>query len=208
MTLYAYLPKLFSKELKEVEEQLVRLLERTGETVVLSTRPVPEELAARDPEQNPLDLVDAIILEGTEPDPEVGYLLAYAIGQKKPLLHLTRKGHNRQNPLETFTKSHRLPSSLVMAHYDPKSLERIVVQFLGRLDGITFTEVADIKFTLRITPSIERYLDWKAKQGKITKADFMRHVLNDEMIAKDEAYKRSKSKRERPAETDSKETDE
>jgi hypothetical protein len=125
--------------------------------------------------------------------------LAYAIGQKKPLLHLTRKGHNRQNPLDTFTKSHRLPSSLVMAHYDLKSLERIVVQFLERLDGITFAEVPDIKFTLRITPSIERYLDWKAKNEKISKADYVRKVLNDDVIAKDETYKRSKRTRERPA---------
>lgn len=200
MTLYVYLPKLVTRELKEVEEQLVRLLERTGETVVLSTRPVPAELENRNQEQSQLDRVNAVIVEGTEPDPEVGYLLAYAIGQKKPLLHLTRKGHNRQNPLETFTKSHRLPSSLVMAHYDPKSLERIVVQFLERLDGITFAEVADIKFTLRITPSIERYLDWKAKQGKMTKADFVRDVLNDEIIAKDEKYKLSKKWREQPGE--------
>lgn len=198
MTLYVYLPKLSTKEMQEVEDQLDRLLERTGETVVFSTRPVPAAVVNRNPEQNPLDRVDAIILEGTEPDPEVGYLLAYAIGQKKPLLHLTRKGHNLQNPLETFTKSHRLPSSLVMAHYDLKSLERIVVQFLGRLDGITFAEVPNIKFTLRITPSIEQYLDWKAKQEKITKADFVRKILHNEVIPKDDAYKRSKQKRERP----------
>ncbi len=191
MTIYTYLPKLVSKELREVEEQLVRLLDRTGETVVFSTRPVPAELVGRDSGQNPLDRVNAVIVEGTQPDPEVGYLLAYAIGQKKPLLHLTRKGHNRQNPLETFTKSHRLPPSLVMAHYDPKSLERIVVQFLERIDGITFTEVPDIKFTLRITPSIERYLNWKTTGAKVSKADFVRSILQ-KIIGDDEEYKKKK----------------
>ena len=45
-------------------------------------------------------------------------------------------------------------------------------------------EMPSIKFTLRLTPKVDRYLNWKAKRLKKTKADLLRewmgHLLSDD----------------------------
>lgn len=45
-----------------------------------------------------------------------------------------------------------------------------------------------IKFTLRISKEIERYLKWKVHNTDKSKADFLREVIVDDLIANDTAY--------------------
>lgn len=48
-------------------------------------------------------------------------------------------------------------------------------------------EVPTIKFTLRFTPRSSRYIAWKAKQKKYSKADYLRRIIDDQ-IQKDDEY--------------------
>lgn len=200
MKVYFFQPESSSRDLEKGCAAIVDALKKAGVTVLTNREPFPPAIEEKlaDNTTQPMDLVDALIIEGSEPHSETGYLLAYAMTQKKPLLHLTLKGKARNNPLETFGKQHRVPSSIMMAHYDTATAEKVLMSFFGRLDGLVLPEVPNIKFTLRITPSIERYLEWKTQNTDLSKADFLRKLLQEEVIARDETYQRKK-KRERGA---------
>lgn len=188
MNLYFYAPEPSSEEFTQAYRAVTAVLERTGATVWTRESATGDALGGRT-RQSPLERVRAIVIEGTKPDPEVGYLLAYAIAQKKPALLLTLKGHVRQSPLETFGKSHSIPKTLQQALYLPITAEKALLPFLERLDAIPFLQVPSIKFTLRITEDIEEYLHWKTHNTKISKADYLRKAIQEDLISKDEAYK-------------------
>ncbi len=200
MKIYFYAPDVRSSEAAAQPRAIVDILARAGMEVMTKDTDVATAFPdtyrqVQERGQTFLDHVSALIIEGTNPDPEVGYLLAYAIAQKKPALLLTHKGHARHNPLETFGKQHRLPPTLVQVGYDEGKLESVLLHFLQQLDHIDYIEVPSIKFTLRITPQIERYLHWKTHNTQMTKADFLRKILLEEIIARDEHYQRFRKKR-------------
>lgn len=202
MKIYYYAPPTTSPEREERYKDIRAILERAGmEVLTRETKAAdafPEtyqQLEQRG--QSLLDYVSAIVIEGTVPDPEVGYLLAYAIAQKRPTLLLVEKGHKDATPLKTFG-AQRLPSTLVSESYHRAKLEQIVLQFLQGLGDIEYLEVPSIKFTLRVTPAIEQYLHWKTHNTDLSKADFLRKLLLEEIIARDEAYQRFRKRRTRP----------
>lgn len=134
--------------------------------------------------QNLLDKMDAFVIEATQPDPEVGYLLAYAMSQKKPVLYLVLKGTKIGGRLR------QLPDHVVIKEYTEESVVEELMEFLRHLEQGWEDASPTIKFTLRITPQIERYLNWKANRKKITKADYLRDAIVAELLEKDEQYKK------------------
>lgn len=199
MKVYFYAPESSSPALVENSRTIADILRRAGVDVITKNMDAAEafpdsykQLEQRG--QSLLDHVAAIVIEGTEPDPEVGYLLAYAIAQKRPALLLTAKGNVDRNPLQTFG-AQQVPKTLSIARYLPAQLEQIVVGFLQELGEIEYLEIPSIKFTLRITPQIERYLHWKTHNTPLSKADFLRKILLEDIIARDESYQRYRRKR-------------
>ncbi|MFA5030033.1 MAG: hypothetical protein WC495_00380 [Patescibacteria group bacterium] len=134
--------------------------------------------------ENMLDKMDAYIIEASFPDPQIGYLLAYAMSQKKPALYLVKKGTKVGPQLK------RLPDHIMIHEYEPEEIKEELVKFMRDLEKGFGEAVANIKFTLRITPQIERYLSWKAKRKKISKADYLRERISEDMIPSDEEYKK------------------
>ncbi|MBI3956837.1 MAG: hypothetical protein HY340_02505 [Candidatus Kerfeldbacteria bacterium] len=174
------------------------VLERSGVQVITKEQPVeqvfPETHAAIERRgESFLSYVDGIVLEGSTPDPEIGYLLAFAIAQKKPALLLLRKGTPNRTPLATFGQ--KLPQHITVAYYHEASVEKPIITFLSGLGEFEYQEVPSIKFTLRITPQIEHYLDWKTHNTKMTKADFLRKYLLEDIIPNDEDFQQSRKRR-------------
>ena len=197
MKVYFYAPDGKQSQTADNVRAALDILGRSGVEAITKDRPVEQAFpdTYRQIERRGesfLDYVDAIIIEGSEADSEVGYLLAYAIAQKKPALLLLRKGMANRNPLASFGQ--RLPKNLTMRFYRSETLEQQLVSFLRQLGEIEYQEVPSIKFTLRITPQIEQYLSWKTHNTKITKADFLRALILDDVIAKDEAFQRHRKK--------------
>jgi hypothetical protein len=82
------------------------------------------------------------------------------------------------------------PPFIKMQSYATRDLEQVVMDFIKETEaGKGLQERPTIKFTLRITPQMERYLQWKAKRIKKTKADFLREFL-EELMDKDEVFKK------------------
>ncbi len=194
MTIFFYLPETPEIAIRDAGRSIEDILNRTG-ALVYTRENTADDVPLPRKSGSPLDAVQAIIIEGSAPDPEVGYLLAYAMAQKKPVLLLTQQGRQHRSPLETFGRRHAVPATVREARYRTEQLERILLSFLSRLGTVTYREAPAIKFTLRITPSLERYLDWKTRNTSVSKADFVRDVLLHEVLEKDEGYRKDRERR-------------
>ncbi len=128
-----------------------------------------------------LEKANGIIVEITEPGEQVNYILAQAVLQQKPTLCLYQKNKEPRHLL-IYLKRRGVPRSLQVKAYTKDTLSNIVVRFLQDL-GLTkeLAEKPNIKFTLRITENIQRYLDWKSRQSRKNKADYLRELVEKEM---------------------------
>ncbi|MDD2807612.1 MAG: hypothetical protein PHW95_03780 [Patescibacteria group bacterium] len=136
-----------------------------------------------------IERMDALVIEGSRTVPESGYLIAIALTHQKPILYLVEKGKLLNKNLLHLQKDKNTSRLLTLANYNEKSLGSVITEFLENVEKGEGREVPTIKFTLRITSRIERYLQWKTHNTKISKADFLRHKIED-LIDADEAYQK------------------
>lgn len=134
-----------------------------------------------------LERMDALIIEGTKPLAESAYLIAVALAHKKPILYLSEKGKPINKNLLHLKKDKNTGQFLFLESYANDSVEKVLVEFLQSVEKGSGREAPNIKFTLRITPRIERYLHWKTHNTKISKADFLREMI-ERLIDEDEGY--------------------
>ncbi|MFA5070533.1 MAG: hypothetical protein WC528_04610 [Patescibacteria group bacterium] len=189
MKIYFFAAKTEKKRLNDNYETISRILRAAGIDLYsnLKERSLPSDLAeVRDSGGLVLDQMEAFIIEGTESAADIGYLLALAISQKKPALYLYEKGAGSQEVLKYLSEKN-IPASLKVRNYEKDSLEKVLIDFLKTLKGREIREVARIKFTLRITSSIEKYLYYKTHNTPKSKADFLREYI-ERMIKLDEDY--------------------
>ena len=133
--------------------------------------------------------MDALIIEGTRPLSESGYLIAIALAHHKPILYLSEKGKLISKNLLHLQKDKETAKFLSLEYYTENNLEKIVLDFLQTVEKGEGREAPTIKFTLRLTSRIERYLYWKTHNTKISKADFLRELIEG-LIDKDDEYQR------------------
>ncbi len=135
--------------------------------------------------------IEAVIIEGTETFSDMIYIIATALAYKKPVLYLMEKGHLIPEQLEYIRKDENLGENFFLKFYKPdkKNIESIILDFLELLEsGNLMQEKVNVKFTLRISPRIERYLNWKAVGNKKSKARYLRDLL-DNFMKEDPQYK-------------------
>ncbi|MFA6410137.1 MAG: hypothetical protein WCW26_01005 [Candidatus Buchananbacteria bacterium] len=134
-----------------------------------------------------IEKMDALIIEGTRPLAESGYLIAIALAHHKPILYLCLKDKIINQNLIHLKKDHQAAKLLNLEYYTVKNLNEILVEFLRKIETGEGKETPNIKFTLRITSRIERYLQWKTHNTRLTKADFLRELIEG-LIDKDKDY--------------------
>lgn len=139
-----------------------------------------------------LEQMDAFLIEGTLSDPEIGFLLAHAIALKKPVLYLYQRGTVPQ--VFSRLSQRELPTFIKVYAYTPDNIAAAVRTFLSSIEGFHFREVPRLKFTLRITSTIEAYLHFKTHNTKDSKADYLRQRIED-MMAADQAWQEYQRKR-------------
>ncbi|MDP2685511.1 MAG: hypothetical protein Q8P20_10875 [bacterium] len=190
MRTYFFSPLISTEELDGYYRQIVGILKESGVFVVASSDENNTDFKKEELENMQesgeilLDKMDCIIIEASQTDQEIGYLLAYAISQKKPLLYLYKTGTPEKVAFGYLNKKNT-PDFVRMASYTIQDLQQKVLQFIDEVGmGKGLKEKPNIKFTLRITSQMERYLDWKSKRKKKTKAEFLRNIL-ERMIEED-----------------------
>ncbi len=132
--------------------------------------------------------VCGVIIEASHTDAAAGFVLAVAVQKQLPTLCLVPKGVSLPEPLASVRADPSCNRSLKLVRYEPGQLRRIVEQFAATCTG-RGPEQPTIKFTLRLTPSLDSYLTWRASRDRTEKAQFLRRYLTDEVLAKDEEYR-------------------
>jgi hypothetical protein len=119
---------------------------------------------------------DVVIIEATAKTLSVGFQLANAIQQKKPVLVLTK------NNSLSGTFGSGISSDLVrFADYDDENITKIVSDFLH--DNTIDTK--DMRFNFFINRPIYNYLRWASfKTGK-TKAEILRELVEREIKSRE-----------------------
>ncbi|MFA5106952.1 MAG: hypothetical protein WC497_01335 [Patescibacteria group bacterium] len=195
MKIYYFASQSEKRANRDNQARIKKLLEQAG-LVVLTNLQAGSDIAtslrqrANELGQSMLDQMDAIVIEGSGSDPEIGYLLAYGISAKKPTLYFIEQGSQANNPL-VFLATKNIPSHVIVKAYTAATLDTAFYEMLGRLENQEFTEAPTIKFTLRITHLIEQYLHWKTHNTKMTKADYLRRLI-EEVMKKDESFRKYK----------------
>ncbi len=136
-----------------------------------------------------LEKMDALIIEGTRPVTESAYLIAIALAHHKPILYLSEKGRPINKNLVHLQKDKNTAKFLNLKYYTENVLEKLLLDFLQTIEKGEGREAPTIKFTLRITSRIERYLHWKTHNTKVSKADFLRELI-EKLIDEDQDYKK------------------
>ncbi len=194
MYLYFFTAVAPNDRVAAAQGQLKSLLDGSGVSLITNqpdSPALPAEVSVKlaTSGQSMLDQMDALVIEATTPDPEVGYLLAHAVATRKPTLFLQFKGTTNPGPL-AYLSDAKTKEYLIVRKYLPTELSALLTEFMGHLEAGGIPEIPSIKFTLRITPRIDRYLTWKSKRIKLTKADFLRQYIAEEMMKKDDDFRR------------------
>lgn len=151
-----------------IHNEIVKKTEENGETLLSKT--------------------DIIVIEATNQHPEVSYLIAQAAMYNKPTLCLYQHGHERHTTLNHLSKQPNLDFLCIEA-YTKNTVHRVLLQFLKTTKSIEVQDtVPSIKFTLRISPRLERYLEWQAKKNETTKARYLRNEI-EETMKRNEHYR-------------------
>ena len=157
-----------------------RLIRRDGLTIWTKVEDIPKMEGAQFG-FSALERVHAMILDISQPDENVQYLLAQAIVQHKPTLCL----YNRTSvprDLLNYLSQKNIPPSITTKVYTDSSLEHCLEQFLISVDdSLSNNEHPSIKFTLRLTPTLDRYLQWLVQHRGINKAEYLRSMLQKTM---------------------------
>ncbi len=129
-------------------------------------------------------------MESSWANQELAYVLAYAMMQKKPTFCLYSRPEIVRS-LRRYLDQDSQGKFLVFKSYKPHQLEALVKQYLIHLKQPSAEDdVPKIKFTLRLTNRIDKYLKWKLHNTKGTKADFLRQSIKEKIIDPDEKYKK------------------
>lgn len=198
MHIYFYAPPTKRADVRQSYQLMKEALAQTDVYVSTNTESaevqVSAELMAESKEYDVplLERMNAFIIEGTTSDPEVGFLLAHAIALKKPTLYVYRRGTVPQ--IFSRLSQRELPSFVRVVAYDDEKLAGLVLSFLKSIEGVAMREVPRIKFTLRVTNSIEEYLHFKTHNTKLSKADYLREQIEHQM-EQDEAWAAYQRKR-------------
>ena len=163
----------------EKGETLPKILQRLGAHVV-----------GKEDEAD-FDKVDAVIVNGQDENSQQAYVIALALAKQKSVLYLLAKGQAISTRVESLRADKKLKDYFSFSYFSKKKLAGLIENFVRKSEQGNLVEVPSIKFTLRITPSIERYLQWKSKELGLSKADFLRNVIENDVMGKDKNYKRS-----------------
>lgn len=174
---------------KTIGRRIERIVQRLGFRALNNHSNPP-----RSSEEESVDSIKGVICEMSEPEQDTLYSLAMGLMQKKPVLYLYQGKTAGKEFLRNLDKSQR--DQLTIASYTAEDLDGHIAHFLTGVEAHPEPgDIPNIKFTLRITKRIEEYLAWRTHNLPMSKADFLRNMI-EEMMASDDEYQRYHNTRE------------
>ncbi|MFH1145667.1 MAG: hypothetical protein V1707_01740 [bacterium] len=181
-------------EKRWLTEQIIQTLEINGHYVLTNTPCLREEkncshlfdLATA------LTQVDVLLIESTDFTTKVLSTVSISLAKQVPTICLQEKGVPLPDGLRELLEDKTLkPLFRRLAYYRPKAGQTIR-QILQRWPSrrIVSGMFQTVKFTLRLPIKFDHYLHWKTHNTALTKADFIRLIIQKEIMEKDSAYQR------------------
>lgn len=155
---------------------------------------------ARQSGQGLASRIHGFILDLSEPHQEAGYFLALAALYQRPCLCLFPRGYS--SPLiDHYIRQMKRSPRIMFRAFTRGSIRQILQQFSDSIrEGLVDKDdIPSLKYTLRISPRIDRYLRWKTANTEWRKADYLRNTIQG-MMDKDEDYKKLSGEGEREEE--------
>lgn len=126
--------------------------------------------------------VDGIIIYG-DLDSRASYLLASYLAQGIDVIFLSKLGKKFDEVLLNFRNNPAFKGKLSLETVSGDNVIEKLKGFLRNVDRSDLNDKANIKFTLRLSRRLSDYLDWRAKNKKVKKADDIRDELIKIMMA-------------------------
>lgn len=112
-----------------------------------------------------IHLADAVVIEVSYQDIQLGHEMSLALSEKKPVLVLSL--------YEDFSKK-IVNEYLSSARYSPKTIEAIVQNFLASVRERTISR----RFNMFLYPSQLEYLTHVSKKQGMNVSEYIRHLIN------------------------------
>jgi nucleoside 2-deoxyribosyltransferase len=129
--------------------------------------------------QKSLKEADVVVADVSHPSDRIGYEVATALAERKPVLALLHKSAKMAPPIQGNKSKY-----LEVARYDQTSeIKKLVADFLEQAK-----KMVDTKFILIISPEIDKYLEWASNTRRQHKAQIVRNAV-EEVFEKDKEYK-------------------
>lgn len=176
----------FASYVDEVSQKISDYLSSSG-VAVLSNQ---DQFSNANKTEMSLEKMQAVIIYG-EDAASAGYVVAAALSQKKPVCYLLPKGLKFPEELRYLQNNRQLGDLFFLQQLDKSKIVDAVYDFLEMLEtGELRQENVKIKFTFRLSPRLERYLNWKSSKEKISKADWLRKFLIEKVIGQDQEWQK------------------
>jgi nucleoside 2-deoxyribosyltransferase len=123
---------------------------------------------------------DFVIAELSSSSAAVGFEIAFALSEKKPVLVLYDE--TKQKSLATPFRGNKSKYLKIKRYRNEKDLENAIKFFINDVSTLI-----DTKFILIIPPVIDRYLEWNVREKGNSKAEVTREAI-ERMMKTDERY--------------------
>lgn len=188
MKVYYTASSQFHKESEDTYNSTIKILEGKGLTVIPMLSRTFEEfdsgnyVKSSQEQEKGLKTADVVIADITASSGAVGYFVASALNQKKPVLVLRmKKAKKMRTPGPIIGNKSKL---MQFKEYETQEeLESIINDFINFA-----TKKLDTKFILIISPEIDRYLEWASDHKRMHKAQLVRNAI-EKLMDEDEEWK-------------------
>ncbi len=169
---------------KDTYKKVIDVIEKTGNTLVTDyilhrdQESVEKETEAESElfikkSTSWIKKADVIIFDVSLPSVSVGFDVATALNYSKPVIVI----YNRQAQSLVLNSLKGLNSErMQILSYDMSTLAETLELALDFAE-----ESNDIRFNFFVTPAINAYLDWVAKDKKLPRSVYLRHLIEKDM---------------------------
>jgi hypothetical protein len=128
-----------------------------------------------------IETTDLLIAEVSLSSVGVGYQIAKALELKKPVLCLYTPELTQEMPSQIIMSESS--ALLTVKKYNLDNIKKVLSGYFKN-----FRKGNLLKFNFIISPEIMRYLDWKSRNGKLSKSEILRELVTEKVISSDEEY--------------------
>ncbi len=126
-------------------------------------------------------MADLLVAEISIQSVGVGYQIATAMQAKIPVLCLLSEEFGLGEPSQIIQASNS--PLITIRHYKKANIRTVLEKYFRE-----FRKKSLMKFNFIITPEIENYLNWKSRNGKLSKSEILRSLIKEKIIIPDKEY--------------------